>query len=96
MSMVLMFEEEIVGVACVYGPQSGRAMAEKQRFYDEVACEWNLRSNVEIVLGLVDYSGHVGKPIDGFQSIQGGNGFGERNVARVLRLKAIMCGKYLV
>ena len=49
--MVLMFGEEVVRVICAYGPQSGRAMAEKQRFYDELACEWNLRSNAEMVLG---------------------------------------------
>ena len=52
MSTVLMFGKEIVRVICGYGSQSGRTMTEKQRFYDELACEWNLRSNAKMVLGL--------------------------------------------
>ena len=37
MSMVLMFGEAILRVICAFGPQSGRTMAEKQCFYDELA-----------------------------------------------------------
>ena len=44
----LMFEEEIV--ICAYGSQSGRTMAEKQQFCDELACERNLRNNAKMVL----------------------------------------------
>ena len=45
---------------CAYGPESGRPMEEKQRFYDELACEQDLHSNTEVVLGMVDFKAHVG------------------------------------
>ena len=50
-----------------------------------VACEWHLRSNTEMVLGLGDFDGHVGNRIDGFTGIHIGNGFGERNVRNLAR-----------
>ena len=63
-------------------------MAEKQRFYDELACQWNFRSNAEMALGLADFNGHDRKWIDGFESIiHGRNDFSEKNVATVLRRK---------
>ena len=33
-----------------------------------------------MVFGLGDFNGHVGKRIDGFEGIQLGNGFDERNM----------------
>ena len=51
MSMVLIFKKEIVKVIYAYGTQSGRKTTEKQQFYDKLACERNLRSNAEVVLG---------------------------------------------
>ena len=85
--MVLMFGEETMRVIHAYGPQSGRTMAEKLRFYCELAFEWNLRSNVEIgfQLGRFHENELVGKRIDGFEDIRRENGFGERNVARAFR-----------
>ena len=46
MLTVLMLEE-IMKMIHAYGLQRGRTMAKKQRFYDELECEWNLRSNDE-------------------------------------------------
>ena len=43
MTVVMAFEEE-VRIICVYGPQSGRTSAEKERFYDDLRNEWDLRS----------------------------------------------------
>ena len=80
MAIVLVFEEEVVRVICGYGPQSGRTSAEKERFYDEMASEWDLQSMGELVMGMGDFNGHVGKWIDGFEGVHGGNGVGERNV----------------
>ena len=34
----------------------------------------------EVVLGLGDFNGHVGRWIDGFESVHGGCGIGKRNV----------------
>jgi len=77
--MVMTFGEEVVRVVCAYGPQSGKTIEEKHRFYDKLASEWDLRSPGEMVLGLEDFNGHVGKHIDDFENVHGGNGIGERN-----------------
>jgi len=79
MVMVMAFGEEVVRMVFAYGPQIGRIIEEKRRFYDELASEWDHRSPGEMVLGLRDFNGHVGKHIDGFENVHGGNGIGERN-----------------
>lgn len=80
MTVIMAFEEEVVRIICVYSPQSGRTDAEKERFYDELSSEWDLQSVGELVLGMGDFNGHVGKRIDGYEGVHGGNGIGERNV----------------
>ena len=72
----------------VYGPQSGRRAAEKEHFYDDLSSEWDLHSMGELVLGMGDFNGRVGK--QGYEDVHGGNGIGERekcgrkDVVRVL------------
>ncbi len=39
-----------------------------------------MQSRSELVLGVGDFNGLVGKWIDGFEGVHGGNGFEERNV----------------
>ena len=39
MALVLAFEGELVRLICAYGPQSGRALVEKDQFYDEMKDE---------------------------------------------------------
>ena len=51
--------------------------AEKGRFYGDLGSEWDLHSVVELILGMGDFNGHVGKWIEG---VHGENGIGERNV----------------
>lgn len=80
MTVVMAFEEEVVRIICVYGPQSGRTSAEKERFYDELASEWDRKNVGELVLGLGDFNGHVGKRIEGYEGVHGGYGIGERNM----------------
>ena len=87
MTTVLMFEEQMIRIVCAYGPQSGRNMEEKIQFYDQLACEWELGSSSEMILGLGDFNGHVGKQIDGFEGVHGGNGLGLRNVEGRLLLE---------
>ena len=79
MAVVLVFEEEVVRVICGYGPQSGRDSDDKEKFYDELAEEWEVSKENELVLGLGDFNGHVGKSSQGFEGVHGGNGIGERN-----------------
>ena len=78
---VTTLEEEVVRIICVYGPQSGRTGAEKEHFHDDdLGNEWDLHSVGELVLGMSDFNGHVGKRIEGYDGGHGGNGTGERNV----------------
>ena len=85
--MIVIFGEETVRVICAYGSLGGRTMAEKQGFNDELASEWNLRSNAEMVLNLEDFTGHCRKRIDGFEGKHEGNSFGERNVEKEMSLE---------
>ena len=44
------------------------------------ACEWDLQNPSEVILGMGDFNGHVGRRIDGFGSVHGGYRVGKRNV----------------
>ena len=79
MAIGLVFEEEVVRVICAYAPQSGKPDAEKERFYEEMASEWSVANENELVLGLGDFNGHVRKCAEGFEGIHGGYGIGKRN-----------------
>ena len=80
MTVVMTLEEEVVRVICVYGLQSGRTGAEKEHFYDDLRSEWDLYSMGELVLGMGDFNGNVGKRYEGYEGVHEGNGIGERNV----------------
>ena len=41
-AMVLIFKEEVITVICAYAAQVGRSNCEKDQFYNEILCEWNL------------------------------------------------------
>ena len=56
-------------------PEVEKQWQKKQRFHDELECEWNLRSNAEIVLGLERFSESIRKRTDVFESIHGGKSF---------------------
>jgi len=79
MTIVLTFGETVVRVICAYGPQVGKSMEEKHRFYDDLACEWSVQSTDKLDLSLGDFNGHVGKQADGFEDVHGGNSFGVGN-----------------
>ena len=79
MAMSFVFGEEVVRVICAYAPQSGRTDIEKERFYEELTHEWSMANANEMVLGLGDFNGHVGKYAEGFEGIHGGYGIGRRN-----------------
>ena len=80
MAMVLAFEEEVVRVICAYAPQVGRLECKKDQFYNDMANEWDLQNPSEVVLGMGDFNGHVGRRIDGFEGVHGGCEIGKRNV----------------
>ena len=80
MGIGLVFGEEVVRVICAYAPQSGKPDSEKELFYEEMAREWSMANANEMVLGLGDFNGQVGKCAEGFEGIHGGYGIGKRNV----------------
>ena len=80
MAMVLVFEEKVIRVICAYAPQVERSECEKDHFHNDMASEWDLQHPGEVILGLGDFNGHVGRRIDGFESVHGGYGIGKRNV----------------
>ena len=87
MTVVMVLEEEVLRIICVYGPQSGRTAAEKEHFYDDLRSEWDLHSVGELVLGMGDFNVHVGKQSEGYEDVYGGNGIGERNVEEKMLLE---------
>ena len=50
-----------------------------KKFYEEMAREWSVVNENELVLGLGDFNGHIGKCAEGFKGIHGGHGIGKRN-----------------
>ena len=73
--IVVFFEEDDLRLICWYCQQSGRSLEEKQSFYDELKCEWDMHSACDLVMCLDDFNGHVDRYIDGFN---GGYGVGQR------------------
>ena len=71
----------------MYGPQSGRMGTEKERFYDDLRSEWDLHNMGELVLGMGDFNGHVGKWIEGYEVVHAGNRIGERNAEEAMLLE---------
>ena len=67
MAIGLAFGEEVVRVICAYAPQSEKPDAEKERFYEEMAREWSMGNANQLVMGLVDFNGHVGKCAEGLK-----------------------------
>ena len=45
-----------------------------------MANEWGLQNPSEVILGIGDFNGHIGRRIDGFEGVHGGCGIGKRNV----------------
>ena len=48
----------------------------KSSFCDEMASELDLKKVNELVFGLGDFNGHVGKFVNGFEGVHGGYGVG--------------------
>ena len=45
-----------------------------------MASGWDLQNPSELVLGMGDFSAHVGRRINGFEGVHGGYEIGKRNV----------------
>ena len=51
---VVVFEEDVLRLTCGYAQQRGRSLEEKQSFYDEVKCEWDMHSAGDLVMCIGD------------------------------------------
>ena len=96
---VVVFEEKVLRLICGYALQSGGCLEEKQSFYDELKCEWDMYMAGYLVMCLGDFNGHIGRHIDVFDGCHGGYGEGQRNLEGgmllVLSEQGIMCVKYM-
>ena len=62
----------------VFAPQSGNPDIQKDNFHDELVHEWDIKGRKELTLAIKDFNGHVGKKVDEFEAVHGGNGIGEK------------------
>ena len=84
---LVVFEEDVLRLIFGYAPHSGRSLEEEQSFYDKLKCEWDVHSAVDLVMCLGDFSGHVGRHMDGFDGIHGEYGAGQRNLEEGMLLE---------
>ena len=59
-----------------------------------------MHSADDLVMCLSEYTGHVGRYVDGFDGVHGGYGVGQRNLdgrtSLVLSIEGIICVNYIV
>ena len=89
MMTVVVFEEDVLRLICANAPQNERSLEEKQSFYDKLKCQLDMHSAGDLMMRLADINGHIGRHIDGFDGIHGGNGVGHRNLKG--RMLSVLC-----
>ena len=89
MAIELALEGELVTFVSVYAPQVSQPQEEKDEFYDEIYRFIGKLKRKYVVLG--DMNGHVGRDVDGFEGVHGGNGFGDRNAEGEAILEFATC-----
>ena len=87
MVVVIIFGEKVVRIVCVYAPQCGRLMSEKEKFYEEMGRGSEVENANEVLICLGDFNGHIGKEVDGFEGVHEGFGIGKRNLEGRLLLE---------
>ena len=87
MTLVVVFEEDVLRLSCGYAPQGGRCLEEKQAFNDVLKCEWDTQAADDLVMCLGDINGHIGRHIDSFDGMNGGYGVGKRKLERGIILE---------
>ena len=78
----------------MYAPQVGRPQEEKNEFYDELYRFIGKLKGKYVVLG--DMNRHVGRDVDDFEGVHGGNGFGDRNAEGEAILEFAICFNLVV
>ena len=54
----------MIRVICVYAPQSGKPDIQKDKFYNELVHEWDMKGTKELTLGIGNFIGHVEKKME--------------------------------
>ena len=80
MVVVIIFGKKVVRIVCVYAPQCGRSMSEKEKFYEEMGRGCEVENANEVLICIGDFNVHIGKEVDGFEGVHGGFGIGKRNL----------------
>ena len=70
-TVVVVFEEDVLRLIYGYAPQCGRSLEEKKSFYDELKGECNTHNADDLVMCLGDINGHIGMHIDGIRGVYG-------------------------
>ena len=80
MTFVVVIEEEVLRLISSNAQQSGRSVEEKQSFYEELKCEWDMYSADDLVMCLGDINGYVDRHIHGLNGVPEGHGVGQRKL----------------
>ena len=80
MTIVVVFEEDVLRLICGYAPKSERSLEEKQSFYDELKCERDMHFAGDLVMCFIEFNGHVWRHIDGFYGVHGVFGVCQNNL----------------
>ena len=80
MVRVVIFGKKVLRIVCIYAPQCGRLMSEREKFYEEMARGCEVENENEVLICLGDFNVHIDKEVDGFEGVHGGFGIGIRNV----------------
>ncbi|XP_056688564.1 uncharacterized protein [Spinacia oleracea] len=81
MSIKLVIGGEVITVVSAYAPQAGLDASTRQEFWEDLEeVVQRVPKSEKLIIG-GDLIGHVGSSRDGFESIHGGFGYGDRNEA---------------
>ena len=80
MTVVVVFDEDVLRLTCGYAQQSARSLDKKQSFYDELKCEWYMHSADDLLMCLGEFNGNVGRHIDGFNLVHVAYDEGQSNL----------------
>ena len=72
MTVVHVFEEDVLRLIGWHDPQSLRCLEEKQSLHDELKCELDMHNAGDLDICLGDFNGHIGKHVYGSYGFCGG------------------------
>ena len=78
--------KRILCLMLVYAPQAGRAMVDKEEFYEALGEVFKGVKEEEAFISW-DFNGHVGGEEDGYEGVHGCHGFGRRILKSELLLE---------